>query len=439
MIKLFDWLNQSSLDLHFSLEAAGYAGLSLVLNDDGCLPEGFSSPYSYFCQMGGDEISPLYFNQVPVPEFWQITGTNTQGEIWNYSEKKANIFYHEPKHFRLVKNIDWLDKEGKVYLTDHYNQFGWIFARTYFAKDQKICYKKYFNKQGQEVLSENVMTGDVLLNWQEQVHHFANKTDFLLFYLKLNKFEESNIWYNSLSTPFVLSYYLGGEANDILFWQEKIGDEIPGNMKIILSQKASRTKHILVQNRDAYEKLLTLLSPEEKEMVSYLGFLSPEVRSNQNRKEILILTNSDQLEGFDILSKELADYRFHIAALTEMSQKLMAFGDLENIILYPNVAPQVVDKLFEVCDIYLDINHGGEILSATRRAYESNLVIAAFENTVHHRSIVLKEAIFSPNQSFELAAWLQKQANLQDTSDRQRHEAGQESVDRYRLALERFK
>lgn len=50
-------------------------------------------------------------------------------------------------------------------MTDHYNQHGWIFAKTYFYSDQQVSHKKYFNKSGQEVLSENILTGDILLNF----------------------------------------------------------------------------------------------------------------------------------------------------------------------------------------------------------------------------------------------------------------------------------
>lgn len=86
MIRLFEWLTQESLDLHYSLEESGIHGTSIVLNDDGFLPEGIISPYTFFCEVEMDG-SPLYFNQLEVPYLWQITGTNIEGEIWNRSSK----------------------------------------------------------------------------------------------------------------------------------------------------------------------------------------------------------------------------------------------------------------------------------------------------------------------------------------------------------------
>lgn len=434
MIKVFDYLSQEAVDLHYSLESSGFKGLSLVLNDEGNLPEGFTSPYAYFCQMGDQETSPLYFNQIKVPDFWQITGTNTQGEIWNFSQKKATISYHTPNHLRLVKTVEWLDKDGKVYLIDHYNQFGWIFARTSCSTGSART-KTYYNQAGQVVLSENMITGDVLLNWQGKTYQFAKRNDFYLFYMRLVKFDQEQLFYNSLSTPFVLSYYLGGEKDDLLFWQEPIVDQVPGNMKLILSGRAGRTKHVMVQDKAAYQKLRELLSPEELARVSYLGYISPVKKDNQSSKQILILTNSDQLEGLEQLRSELVDYHFHIAALTEMSTRLTDFGDFDNVTLYPNIAPHEAERLFEQCDIYLDINYGSEILSATRQAFESNLLLMTFDNIAHNRQLTLSKFIFQPDCVQEMVFCLRAYPDLQELIEAQRHGAGQESVANYQTIV----
>ena len=80
MIKLYDWLSQDSLDLDYSLNQAGFSGQTIVINENGFLPEGMTSPYAYFCGFEKAENSrPLYFNELPVPDFWQIAGNNSQG------------------------------------------------------------------------------------------------------------------------------------------------------------------------------------------------------------------------------------------------------------------------------------------------------------------------------------------------------------------------
>lgn len=435
MIRLFDWLNQDSVDLHFSLEEAGFHGVTVLINDDGCLPDGVTSPYSFFCEMETGNKKPLYFNRLQVPEYWQITGTNTKGEIWNYSEKKADIYYHEPKHLRLVKTVDWLDTSGKVAWSDHYNQYGWLFAQTHFDDQQRAVMRTYLNQQGQEVLTEYLLTGDSLLNWQGGTYYFKKKVDFFHFYFQQAGLDTSRIWYNSLGLPFLISYYLQEDGQDILFWQEGIKEEIPGNMKLILSNRTRRTRKVIVQQAPAYQKLLSLVNEEEKESLAYLGYMYPVQRENQGRKEVLILTNSDQLEGFETIVKGLPDYTFHIGALTEMSQRLYAFDSYEQVRLYPNIGAGKIEQLFANCDVYLDINHGSEIVNSIRRAFENNLLILGFANTVHHRNMVMEEGIFDQQHPDSLVAYLQDGPSIQDRVYIQRFQTGQASAEDYQTIL----
>lgn len=438
MIRLFDWLNQESVDLHTSLEEAGFHGLTVLVNDDGCLPDGVTSPYSFFCGMEAGQGRPLYFNRLAVPEYWQITGTNTKGEIWNYGEKKADIYYHEPKHLRLVKTVDWLNKAGKVAWSDHYNQYGWLFAKTHFDDQQRAVMKTYLNQAGQEVLTEHLVTGDSLLNWQGATYYFKRKVDFFHFYFQQASLDTSRIWYNSLGLPFLISYYLPEDGQDLLFWQEGVKAEVPGNMKLILSQKTRRTKGVLVQQQEAYQQFVSLLPEEEKSRMRYLGYRYPSRRENQGRKEVLILTNSDQLEGFSTIVEELPDYTFHIGALTEMSQRLHAFESYGNVRLYPNIAASMIDQLFASCDVYLDINHGSEIVTSIRRAFENNLLIVAFDTTLHQGGMVMPEAVFNHQDPHALVTYLRNQENIIEASQRQRTQTGQARVEDYRLILPRM-
>lgn len=438
MIQLYDHFHERSRDLHFSLKEAGFTGPTVVINDDGFLPEGVTSPYSYFCQMESGTGKPLYFNQVPVPTFWEITGTNGEGEVWNYSQRRAKIFYAEPKYLRLVKNVDWYDQKGQVCQTDHYNQYGWLFARTHFNAKQEVTVRLYFNQAGQEVLVENFLTGDSILTWQGQTHFFENRVDLLRYFFKVKKWDRSAIWYNSLSTPFFLSYHLEEKGQDILFWQEGIGEDIPGNMKVLLKSNHLRTQRVLVQDRRTYEKMLPLLPPEQAAKLTYLGYIYPEKRSNQASKEILIVTNSDNLEQLDFLTQQLEDYRFHIAALTEMSQRLMAFDQRDNVVLYPNISQKQLASLYQTCDIYLDINHGGEVDQAVRRAFEHNHLILAFENTVHNRGLIPTEQVFAADQAERLVAKLRgSQADLIAAVADQRQKTSHESAERYQEILQK--
>lgn len=146
------------------------------------------------------------------------------------------------------------------------------------------------------------------------------------------KLEDKSLYYafiDFLSFPFFASQILPDNGmGDILFWNEPVENEIPGNMQIILNHQATRTAKIYVQRKASYERLIELgASPE---MVKQLGYLYSFIRENKHRPEVLICTNS------------------------------------------------VLDHLFEKCDIYLDINYEGEIVDTDAQIAEYDEILIGF-------------------------------------------------------------
>ena len=111
-------------------------------------------------------------------------------------------------------------------------------------------------------------------------------------------------------------------------------------------------------------------------------------------KKALIFTDSDQLEMIDTLITGIPDLDFYVAAWTLMSDKLLQLEKYENVYLYPVVSEEKIKELFDLCDIYLDLNYYNEVYNSTNVAVNNSMVIFAFENTVHRRDICLKNNIF---------------------------------------------
>ena len=114
-------------------------------------------------------------------------------------------------------------------------------------------------------------------------------------------------------------------------------------------------------------------------------------KSNNYNKQVLNLTNSDDLPNLEEIIRQCEDYEFHIGAITEMSPKLMGLGKYDNVKLHPTITQAKIDRLFQTCDVYLDINKGGEIVNAIERAMLHNQLILAYDETAHRRSFMLKE------------------------------------------------
>ncbi|MDE6891304.1 MAG: accessory Sec system glycosylation chaperone GtfB, partial [Lachnospiraceae bacterium] len=369
-----------------------------------------------------------------VPDYWEISGNNNSGKVQDLSRERGRIFYAEPKHKRLVRVVDWYDERGIVRFSDHYNRYGAIYARTIFSEKGKRVNKSYFSPEGREIIVENFVTGDIILNEEKGVKIFHTKADFVLHFFVKAELKQKRIFFNSLSTPFFVSNKLGSSAKrDVLFWQESVNKDIPGNMQMIFNGQAARTATVMVQKKQSYDKLRTLGA--RRDMMHRLGFIYPFEKENGHMDEALICTNSDKIEHCTELVKALPQMHFHIAALTEMSSKLLSMEDYDNVSLYPGVKAGVLDELFVKCDYYFDINHEGEIVSAVRRAFLHNHLIFTFNETVHNRDYIAEEFIYPAGEAARMIADVQAamtdEAAANKHLQKQREAAFAETVEKY--------
>ena len=97
----------------------------------------------------------------------------------------------------------------------------------------------------------------------------------------------------------------------------------------------------------------------------------------------LTLTNSQDLEGIEELVTALPDVVFHIAAWTDMGDKLIKLAVYDNVRLHPQIVPPVLEKLKRKTDIYLDIHKGSEVENILRDIRNVGIPILSFSNTQH--------------------------------------------------------
>lgn len=407
VVLLFDTYSVESQNLYQSFQNIGVKVNAVVIEDDGFLPDGIVSIFGYF--LGDFSKSaksfgkPRYFNNLEIPEFWEIESSNISGKIMDYNKERARIFYAEPTNKRWIKLVDWLDENGVVRLCEHYNKYGALFCKTTFNRNGQKVSRNFFSAEGKEVIVENFVTGDIIvtMNGKDVILH--NKQEFIRFFMRSAGMEQKRIFYNSLSFPFFASLDLPDNGGrDVLFWSEEIADEIPGNMQLILNRNALRTGTIYVQKCGVCEKLIELGA--SKDIVKELGYVYRFERENQGNPEVLICTNSDQVEKLAELVQGLPNLHFHVAALTEMSQKLHFFEKYKNVSLYPGVKTTVLDKLFEKCDFYFDINHESEIVDAVHRAFLNNMVIFGFSECIHNWSYIARKHIYRSEQADRMIA-----------------------------------
>ena len=298
----------------------------------------------------------------------------------------------------------------------------------------------FFDASGKEKILRDFTTNRITLKLDQDEVIFDSLVDFVVYYLKERGYDNDDIYYNSLSLPLFVSLQLAntGKENDVLFWNEDVGQELPGNMSYLINNN-TRTKKIIIQKKQVYNKVINMLPDNKKDMVSYLGTIYPHDRLNKQRKNILIMTNSDQIEHLKELVENLEGFHFYIGALTEMSSKLLSFDEYSNVTLYPNIVPEISEKLFKNCDIYLDINYGNEILSITRVAFRENMLILGFDSTVHNRTFIAPENIYHPDLYMKMTDKIRQSFGdadmLQELLYKQRVAADDETVPNYKKTL----
>ena len=74
------------------------------------------------------------------------------------------------------------------------------------------------------------------------------------------------------------------------------------------------------------------------------------------------LTNSWCVEKMDYLVERLPEVHFYITAHTFMANELLRLSKFNNVTLYPNDFPLLIEKRLKEVDIYLDLNHDEKLM-----------------------------------------------------------------------------
>ena len=403
MINLFEYYNQPTQLLHQTLEQADYHNFTICIEDDGFLPDEVTSPYQFFAaNLLHDDDQPKFFNAVDVPPFWEISGDGQSAQIKDMGHIRGEIRYRPHYKTRIVSHVRWFDDKGRLRSEDHYSKHGFKFAETIYDLAGKAILKKYVTREGKEVIYENYVTGDYVLDWQGQSYFFPSKVAFITFYFQQIQVDLSEIIINSLSTPFLVLHHMNTEGKGLLFWQESSNGHVPGNMCSLLDGTLQRQFSVMIPDYREYHTVVAQLNSEQASHVYQAGYLYDFDKSNQYSNHALILTNSDEILQLEHIIVAHPNMQFHIAALTEMSSKLMAYDQHQHVHLYPAATKDIFAELYQRCDIYLDINQGNEIENAVARAFHHQHIILAWDEVAHQRPFTAPENTFTLEQLNQL-------------------------------------
>lgn len=442
MINLFEHYDQKTEQLHQTLKLSGHDNDTIVIHDDGFLPDMIHSPYKYFAdyKVESEDAKAKFFNEVEIPQYWEIEGNNNEALILDMGVVRGKIFYKKNFENRIVHHVEWFDHNNTVRFIDYYTKHGVKFAQMTLDAQGVPILKKYMNQQGQEVFYENYKTKTIVLDWKGKTYLFESQVAFLIFYLKQIEVDMTEIIINSLATPFSVTYNLDTPGRDLLFWQEDSNGEIPGNMQLIFNERTSRETRVIIPDKEEFNSIRSQLNGKRKNLIVPAGYIYQFKKENRHQKHALIMTNSDQIINLESLVIANKDVDFYIGAITEMSSKLLALGQHYNVKLFPTIDKETIETLYVLCDLYLDINEGSEIENAVKNAFEYDLLVLSYKDIIHNQSVTAKQHRFDKSdESKELIQFIKtiyKKEKMFEKALKAQHEYANEiSVEAFNQAI----
>ncbi len=378
MIAFFDKYTENAGKLQETMRCMGEDAKIAVLSGEGFLPSGILSPYDFFSygsRQEGFAEKDLFYNFIPLPEFWEVRLTGGTGGIFDMGCEKAKIYFREPAEKRNVQRVEWHMEDGWVYKIDYYNKYALKYASEFLDTERNVESRVYYSEKNQEMVVEQPVNHMISLLDRGMVRElFDSRAEFIAGYL-----EEAGL----------------GEEECVLFVQEE------------------KTFEDLSLTSEAGKMWTKVLFSDPGLLNQYVGMggtngfrfyeIPEQYRENHGRGEAMILTASDRVEQIEYLISVLPEMRFHIAAHTQVSDKLRKLEESGNVRVYPQISRQDLDMLWDTCDFYLDINHYYEIYDAVNAAHTRNQIILGFDNTVHHRELLADEGIFAEAEQEKMA------------------------------------
>ena len=144
------------------------------------------------------------------------------------------------------------------------------------------------------------------------------------------------------------------------------------------------------------------------EMISGKANLNYFDRSNQSKKNVFIVTWVLEVEHLEYLIKSLPDWHFNIGAPVYCAPALTNLSVYENVTLYQSIIHNRIEWLLDDTTVYLDINHGAEVLDVLKKARDRGVKIFTFDNTRKSSDDSIYDGIFSVENPEEMAKVLRK-------------------------------
>ena len=321
--------------------------------------------------------SPLHMTSLPLPPFWEVCAN---GDIVSDGMKRGKIDCFQDRPQR-VKKVDWYDPDGHCSMSDNYDRSGSLFLKEVWSADERHLSIYTNDRMGKLYLfHQHDRAIYQAIDGLEQ--GFSSIEEAKKALLQEALLQAETVF---LSDPELMKTLPKLEKEQIIFYgrstlpEAELAPLVDKGVKVFVRDANGRASH---------DRLLFF--------PTYLGDL------REFQPQVLILTNTQEIEQIEVLVTALPHFQFHIAALTEMGERLVRLNDYPNVHLYPGISGENYERLLNKCRIYLDIAYADEILDGNRMALEKGMILYAFEETCHRPNVYTKDHLFQKDAITDL-------------------------------------
>ena len=209
-----------------------------------------------------------------------------------------------------------------------------------------------------------------------------------------------NIYFenNWLELDKTYNYMVGVDISNLIQKYERLEDSLPVVVHFASHDKPWNT-YSISRLRELWWTYRDLDWSEIAFQRSNLNYFE---RSNQSKKQAMLVTWSADVKHLEYLLQQLPDWHFHVAAPVYCNKDLTKLSVYSNMTLYQSVLHQRIDWLLDDSSIYLDINMGEEVLNVVTRARERGMKVFAFETTRKSNNDENYDGIFSVDMPKDL-------------------------------------
>ena len=379
------------------------------------LEQGESTALTYFLMK--DEGQPLFFNNLPLPPYWEITTDGLEGYVYDKGKKKARIQFRQPHSDRTIARVYWYDEVGECIWIDYYSAYGWRICRDFLDEEEKTVLRTFYNSDGRDLLVEWLQQDKIAyFDSQKNPTIYPNRHSFLLKVLE-----------NIVDREDIL--ILGEEVLSILPSSKKDNYYYLANDKTEADKVADQVSQVLV------------LSPRSSEDSPYKHLYGCALdRPVPVKPQAMIITNSEWVEGLEELLLHFPEIDFHVGALTEMGSRLTNLSVYSNLYLYPGMSYDFFQELLDKSTFYLDIQHDVEILASSLRAVERGILLYTLDNLTHHEEYKKLETCYDTTETLiqNVRQVLENPDKYHQLSRNQAQILGITSLEDYRTLFDRW-